>query len=119
MESNINGSNNHACNAIPCHCAIGINRHCDVLVHLEDDDYVILLCDTPVSGASALAKDLSQRLLNATTLKLSFAVSSVSLDNTAIDPLLMRMRDALEQARHQKTDRIIFVTEEKLESIRL
>lgn len=91
-------------------------RHSDVLVHLDDDDYVILLCDTSVSGASALAKDLSERLLDATTFKLTFAVSAVSLDNTAIDPLLIRMRDALEQARHQKTDRIIFVTENKLES---
>lgn len=92
-------------------------RHSDVLVHLDDDDFVILLCDTPVSGASILAKDLSQRLKNATTLKLTFAVSSISLENTAIDPLLIRMRDAVEQARSQNTDRIIFVTEEKLESI--
>lgn len=93
-------------------------RHSDVLVHLDDDDYVILLCDTPVSGASALARDLSERLHKATPLKLSFAVSSVSLDNAAIDPLLLRMRDALAQARYQQTDRIIFVTEEKQESIR-
>ncbi|GAC1371076.1 MAG: hypothetical protein NVS3B3_10740 [Aquirhabdus sp.] len=92
-------------------------RHSDVLVHLDDGDFVILLCDTPVTGASILAKDLSRRLTNATTLELTFAVSSVALDNAAIDPLLIRMRDAVEQARHQKTDRIIFVTEERLESI--
>lgn len=96
---------------------LGRIRHSDVLVHMDDDDFIILLCDTPVSGASALAKDIGLRLMNETTLKLTFAVSPVSLSNTAIDPLLIRMCDALEQARQQKTDRIIFVTEEKLESI--
>jgi hypothetical protein len=96
---------------------LGRIRHSDVLVHMDDDDFIILLCDTPVSGASALAKDIGLRLMNETTLKLTFAVSSVSLSNAAVDPLLIRMRDALEQARQQKTDRIIFVTEEKLESI--
>lgn len=92
-------------------------RHSDILVHLDDDDFVILLCDTPVSGASTLAKDLARRLINETTLKLTFAVSSISLESSAIDPLIIRMRDAVEQARNQNTDRIIFVTEEKLESI--
>lgn len=92
-------------------------RHSDVLVHMDDEDFVILLCDTPVSGASALAKDIGLRLMNETTLKLTFAVSSVSLSNTAIDPLLIRMRDALQLARHQSTDRIVFVTEEKLENL--
>ena len=96
---------------------LGRIRHSDVLVQMDDEDFIILLCDTPVSGASALAKDIGSRLVGETSLKLTFAVSSVSLSNTAIDPLLIRMRDALEQARHQKTDRIIFVTEEKLESI--
>lgn len=96
---------------------LGRIRHSDVLVHMDDEDFIILLCDTPVSGASTLAKDIGLRLVGETTLKLMFAVSSVSLSNTAIDPLLIRMRDALEQAKHQKTDRIIFVTEEKLESI--
>lgn len=96
---------------------LGRIRHSDVLVHMDDEDFIVLLCDTPVSGASALAKDIGLRLVNETTLKLSFAVSSVSLSNMAIDPLLLRMRDALEQAKHQKTDRIVFVVEEKLESI--
>lgn len=95
---------------------LGRIRHSDVLVHMDDDDFVILLCDTPISGASALAKDIGLRFASETTLQLSFAVSSISLDNAAIDPLLIRMRDSLTQAQQQKTDRIIFVTEEKLEN---
>lgn len=91
-------------------------RHSDVLVHLDEDDLIVLLCDTPVAGASALARDLALTLMDTTQLKLTFAVSSISLDNAAVDPLLIRMRDALKQAVHQQTNRIIFVTEEKLEN---
>ena len=94
-------------------------RHSDVLVHLDDDDLVVLLCDTPVAGASALARDLALCLMGISNLKLTFAVSSISLENVAVDPLLIRMKDALKQAAHQQTNRIIFVTEEKLEHISL
>jgi GGDEF domain-containing protein len=92
-------------------------RLSDVLVHLDEDEFIVLLCDTPVSGASALARDLALSLMSVTHLKLTFAVSSISLESTAVDPLLIRMREALRQAMHQQTDRIIFVTEEKLEHI--
>ena len=92
-------------------------RHSDVLVHFDEDDLVVLLCDTAVSGASVLARDLALCLMGISDLKLTFAVSSISLENVAVDPLLIRMRDALKQAVHQQTNRIIFVTEEKLESI--
>jgi GGDEF domain-containing protein len=94
-------------------------RHSDVLVHLDDVDFVVLLCDTSVSGASVLARDLALCLMGDSQVKLTFAVSSVSLDNTAIDPLLIRMKDALKQAIHQQTNRIIFVTEEKPENLNL
>jgi GGDEF domain-containing protein len=90
-------------------------RQSDVLVHLDEDDFVVLLCDTPVSGASALARDLALCLMGVTHLELTFAVSSISLESTAVDPLLIRMREALRQAMNQQTNRIIFVTEEKLE----
>jgi GGDEF domain-containing protein len=92
-------------------------RHSDVLVHLDEDNFVVLLCDTPVSGASTLARDLALCLMGITPLKLTFAVSSISLESTAVDPLLIRMRDALKKAVNQQTNRIIFVTEEKLEHI--
>ncbi|MDE2421410.1 MAG: hypothetical protein KGO49_09560 [Gammaproteobacteria bacterium] len=94
-------------------------RHSDVLVHLDDDDLVVLLCDTAISGASVLARDLALCLMGISNIKLTFAVSSISLENTAVDPLLIRMKDALKQAVHQQTNRIIFVTEEKLENISL
>lgn len=94
-------------------------RHSDVLVHLDEDDLVVLLSDTAVSGASALARDLALCLMGVPNLKLTFAVSAISLENIAVDPLLIRMRDALKQAIHQQTNRIIFVTEEKLENISL
>ena len=92
-------------------------RQSDVLVHMDEDHFIILLCDTSLSGASALAKDIRGQFADATTLKLTFAVSSILLSHTAIDPLLVRMREALLQAKQLKTDRIIFVNEEKLESI--
>jgi hypothetical protein len=94
-------------------------RRSDVLAHLNDDNLVILLCDTSVSGASVLAKDLASILLPVSGLKLSFAVSQIALDNAAIDPLLRRMQGSLEQAKQQQTDRVIFVTEEKQENISL
>jgi len=93
-------------------------RHSDVLVHLDEEDLVVLLCDTAVSGASVLARDLALCLMSV-NLKLTFAVSSISLENAAVDPLLIRMRDALKQGVHQQTNRIIFVTEEKMENTSL
>jgi|GEM_PF-2517518 len=88
-------------------------RRSDVLVHAEEDDLVIMLCDTPVAGASALARDLSMLLGDIRELHLNFAVSAIELENAAIDPLLQRMRDLLKHAAHQNTDRILFVTEER------
>jgi GGDEF domain-containing protein len=90
-------------------------RQSDVLVHLDEDNFVVLLCDTPITGASILARDLSSYLMSATQLKLTFAVGSISLENPAVDPLLIRMREALKQAVNQQANRVIFVTEEKLE----
>ncbi|AXI03591.1 GGDEF domain-containing protein [Aquirhabdus parva] len=98
---------------------LGRIRRSDVFVQLDDQDLVILLCDTSVSGASVLAKDLVKILESLKALQLTFAVSQISLDHAAIDPLLRRMHDSLEQAKQQKTDRIIFVTEEKQEHISL
>ena len=115
MVHPVNHSNDsHAIKALATEMLARI-RHSDVLVHLDEDNFVVLLCDTPISGASTLARDLALCLTGITKLKLTFALSSISLDNPAVDPLLIRMRDALKQAVNQQTNRIIFVTEEKRE----
>lgn len=98
---------------------LGRIRRSDVLTHLNNDNLVILLCDTSVSGASALAKDLASHLQQVGGFKLTFAVSQIQDENAAIDPLLRRMQGSLEQAKQQQTDRVIFVTEEKQENISL
>jgi len=98
---------------------LGRIRRSDVLSHLNNDNLVILLCDTSVSGASVLAKDLAGILSQLGGFKLTFAVSQIQHENAAIDPLLRRMQGSLEQAKQQQTDRVIFVTEEKQENISL
>ncbi len=98
---------------------VGRVRRSDVLVQVDQQDLVILLCDTSVAGASSLAKDLMSVTVSLKAVQLAFAVSQISLDHVAIDPLLRRMHDSLGQAKQQKTDRIIFVTEEKQEHISL
>ncbi len=98
---------------------LGRIRRSDVLTHLNNDNLVILLCDTSVSGASVLAKDLASSLQQLGGFKLTFAVSQIQHENAAIDPLLRRMQGSLEQAKQQQTDRVIFVTEEKQENISL
>ncbi|XID75332.1 hypothetical protein ACF3NA_01930 [Alkanindiges sp. WGS2144] len=88
-------------------------RKCDLLVQINKQHLAVLLCDTNASQTGQLVKALMQikEGLGCPAIHLTYGVCSIPLEQEiSLEKILVQMMDALNEAEHQKVQRLIFVT---------
>ena len=91
-------------------------RRCDLLVQLDAQHLAVLLCDTSTSQCGQLVKALMpiKERLDRPTSHLTYGVCGLPLDQEiSLEDILQQMICTLNQAEHQKVERLIFINAKK------
>lgn len=91
-------------------------RKCDLLMQINPQHLAILLCDTSTSQASYLVKELMhiKQLLDQPKIHLTYGVCGLPFEQEmSLENILQQMMNTLNQAEHQKAERLIFINAKK------
>ena len=85
-------------------------------MQINPQHLAILLCDTSTSQASYLVKELMhiKQLLDQPKIHLTYGVCGLPFEQEmSLENILQQMMTTLNQAEHQKAERLIFINAKK------